>query len=480
MSIFNWTRFLKRWSQELLVSLGDEINTLPPDVLKSGWLGFEGATETQIAQAEDRLGLVLPPSYRAFLKVTNGWRYTTPFIYRLWPVEAIALFSERRREWLDAFLMQHDESYLNYPRAQSHYTEILDDEYLVYGDEQDCSKLRLEYLFSALEISDRGDASIYLLNPKIVAANGEWEAWFFGDWLPGADRYPSFQELMEAEYENFLELRDVPSTVISVGNARSPHSPVSARSIAESLAESVTEASQADETCDQPECWHALGRFAVEIQTRRRTAPGALQHQLYAHHLETRASLTLPDGEFQGLADWMLHQLSDSPFRHPLSNQTTPEPISASDDLTSGAIAPSSQTATVDRQTQRQPSSVLSARLQIHLGDESAMSPLVITNHWSSFTLKLVLTIAHASGYSSLTAPLTVSIQTIAHNLITGQVSQLGDEIILQMLPTQTALTVALPVTGLQSGIYRLQILATPHASGTVSAYAEVPLLKVV
>lgn len=45
-----------------------------------------------------------------------------------------------------------------------------------------------------------GDAAIYVLNPQIVTPEGEWEAWLFADWLPGAARYRSFQDLMQAEY----------------------------------------------------------------------------------------------------------------------------------------------------------------------------------------------------------------------------------------------------------------------------------------
>ena len=93
MSSFDWEKFLKRWSQELLESLGSDRHTLPSDVIASGWLGYPGATEADIAQAETRLGAKLPPSYRAFLKVTNGWRQTTPFISRLWSTQEIDWFT---------------------------------------------------------------------------------------------------------------------------------------------------------------------------------------------------------------------------------------------------------------------------------------------------------------------------------------------------------------------------------------------------
>jgi hypothetical protein len=50
-----------------------------------------------------------------------------------------------------------------------------------------------------LEISsDSGDGDIYLLIPKVVFDNGEWEAWHFGSKLPGAARYRSFYELIKA------------------------------------------------------------------------------------------------------------------------------------------------------------------------------------------------------------------------------------------------------------------------------------------
>ncbi len=59
-----------------------------------------------------------------------------------------------------------------------------------------------------LEISDVGDSAIYLLNPQIVTADGEWQAWLFSNWNPGAVRHRSFQELMVAERNAFRYLRD--------------------------------------------------------------------------------------------------------------------------------------------------------------------------------------------------------------------------------------------------------------------------------
>jgi hypothetical protein len=225
MSTFNWEHFMRQWSREWLESSGNGQNVLPTAVIQSGWLGYPGATEAQIVQAETRLGIRLPPSYRDFLKVTNGWRQTTPFIYQLWSTAEIEWFAVRHRAWIDCFVERFVAQGAREPSTNgfghavtngagryrdrpSDTASISDAEYFIYGEAQDCMALRVGYLQTALEISPKGDSAIYLLNPQVITPEGEWEAWFFGDWLPGADRYQSFLEMMQAEYENFLELRE--------------------------------------------------------------------------------------------------------------------------------------------------------------------------------------------------------------------------------------------------------------------------------
>ena len=129
------------------------------------------------------------------MQTSNGWRNSGGFIYRIWSTNEIAWFRERNQQWIDAYSAPHN----NLPT-------IPDRDYYVYGKDQDPVTLRVEYLQTALEISDVGDSAIYLLNPQVVTEEGEWEAWFFANWLPGAARYRSFQEMMEAEYQDFLAL----------------------------------------------------------------------------------------------------------------------------------------------------------------------------------------------------------------------------------------------------------------------------------
>jgi hypothetical protein len=79
---------------------------------------------------------------------------------------------------------------------------ISDSEYYRYGDNQDPITMRAEYLPFMLEISDVGDG-IMLLNPRVVSKEGEWEAWFLASWLPGANRYRSFWDMMQASFRSF-------------------------------------------------------------------------------------------------------------------------------------------------------------------------------------------------------------------------------------------------------------------------------------
>src|SRR5205823_4641574 len=83
---FPWRPLLGRWSRQWL-KFDEYAAELPDEVAESGWLGYPPASERQIAAAEARLGATLPPSYRAFLRVSNGWRRTSPFISRLWGAE---------------------------------------------------------------------------------------------------------------------------------------------------------------------------------------------------------------------------------------------------------------------------------------------------------------------------------------------------------------------------------------------------------
>jgi hypothetical protein len=123
------------------------------------------------------------------LSVTNGWRMDGAFIPRLLPCAEVDLYVANHRDAV--------EIWMQYAR------DVPDEEYFDNGDEDTGVEMsmRVEYLPATLQVSDIEVAGtgVYLLNPEVISADGEWEAWFFAHWIPGAVRHRSFWNLMRAE-----------------------------------------------------------------------------------------------------------------------------------------------------------------------------------------------------------------------------------------------------------------------------------------
>jgi hypothetical protein len=185
----DWLSFLKQWNDEMLgSSLAEQ---LPQDIRESGWLGIPPATDSEIADVERKLKIALPPSYREFLKVSNGWRQTTFAIERVFGTKEICWFRKKHRDWIAAYAP---------PPASESREEISDSEYFSYENPE---VFRYSHLKETLQISEVGDSAVYLLNPQVITKDGEWEAWFFANWIPGVRRFRSFIEMMQAEYSSF-------------------------------------------------------------------------------------------------------------------------------------------------------------------------------------------------------------------------------------------------------------------------------------
>jgi hypothetical protein len=160
-----------------------------------GYVGFEGATEEQIAAVEERLGARLPNSYRNFLKVSNGW----PLMGdaqpgALWPVEEI--------QWVRDHDPRDVLSWGLRSQLSTSQSDVSPEEHLKLSD--DSVRYRMAYVDGLLGISDSGDASYLFLSPEVTDINSEWECWQFASWMPGATRYSSFEMWMLRTYK-FLE-----------------------------------------------------------------------------------------------------------------------------------------------------------------------------------------------------------------------------------------------------------------------------------
>ncbi len=164
-----------------------------PDAARSGgWLGFPPATEGEILAAEARLKIALPPSFKGFLRVSNGWLWTTHAIDRVRGVKRVEWFRKENRRWISAYTK---------PASFEPRERLPDADYFAYG--KFGQEFEPAHLKESLQISEIGDSAVYLLNPQVIGKDGEWEAWFLASWLPGVRRYRSFEEMMRTEYTQF-------------------------------------------------------------------------------------------------------------------------------------------------------------------------------------------------------------------------------------------------------------------------------------
>ena len=85
-----WRRYLQECSDELLKEpLDSNGPNFSETIRQSRWLGYDTASIQAIEATEQRLGIPLPPSLRAFYRVTNGWRIVGYSIWEVLPVERI-------------------------------------------------------------------------------------------------------------------------------------------------------------------------------------------------------------------------------------------------------------------------------------------------------------------------------------------------------------------------------------------------------
>jgi HEAT repeats/SMI1 / KNR4 family (SUKH-1) len=165
-----WRELLARVSADI-AEAGEFDEEVSAEAVARRWLGSDGASEEALTAAESRLGVDLPPSYRTFLSTTDGFGPIGFFVRRLRPVGELA--------WL------RDED----PELIAIWTE----------ETQETELAR------TLAVSDEYDGARILLNPTVVDDNGDWEAWFFAHWVPGAERHSSFRRLVEQTHRSFVE-----------------------------------------------------------------------------------------------------------------------------------------------------------------------------------------------------------------------------------------------------------------------------------
>ncbi|GHJ36946.1 SMI1/KNR4 family protein [Streptomyces sp. TS71-3] len=174
-TVDGWRAFLREYSADFLrVADENERFNVTDEQTESGWLGFEGAGEAEIAELEGRLGTPLPPSYRTFLATSDGWHQLGSSMWEMRTAKEVGWFRDVEPETCD----------------------ILDE-----GDDELGALVR-----RGLLISREGDAEYWFLDPETVSPDGEWAAYTWSSWAFLSDEYPSFAALVAAEREACEEL----------------------------------------------------------------------------------------------------------------------------------------------------------------------------------------------------------------------------------------------------------------------------------
>ena len=178
---YDWKNLLESIEQQVTSSYSnEEISILYPE--KPEKILLPPASPEDIHQLESRLQIALPTSYKEFLLTSNGLKILSTTYWNIFPSDQVTFLRDFDPHLVSIWENGND--------------DISDDEYFVYGEEQDSVTLRGKYMKNCVAVSGWGDAGILLLNPEIKF-DDEWEAWSFANWYPGAYRYKSFWDLVK-------------------------------------------------------------------------------------------------------------------------------------------------------------------------------------------------------------------------------------------------------------------------------------------
>ncbi|MEV8543219.1 SMI1/KNR4 family protein [Streptomyces sp. NPDC051572] len=182
---FDWRSFLLGWSGEWADSLlhGEMRGEDDEAARQARWLGFPAASEERITAMEERLGRQMPPSYREFLKVSDGWRHAGGFVSLLAGTE-------------DAHWHNNESGLADM------FEEYLDDD---AGPEE---RREADLWRRGLQLDVESDITHVLLDPEDVDEDGEWAVYTWSSWRaePPA-RHTDFTAFMRDMHREFHSLQ---------------------------------------------------------------------------------------------------------------------------------------------------------------------------------------------------------------------------------------------------------------------------------
>ncbi len=155
------------------------------------------ASEERIVALERRLGVTLPPSYRAFLGVSDG-ALAQPAAGVIRGPEPLGFVGCEQVGWLRDYDPVDVDIWASGEFKDPFHSSAAEVAYLDHeagGVSADAAKCG--HLLYALRISNWDDSGLCLLNPLVVDQDGEWEVWHFSVKYLGAFRFRSFRAFLE-------------------------------------------------------------------------------------------------------------------------------------------------------------------------------------------------------------------------------------------------------------------------------------------
>jgi cell wall assembly regulator SMI1 len=132
--------------------------------IENNWLGNIPASEKQIFEAENKLGVKFPEDYKEFLRITNG------------------------------FSAPND--------VEPSFEEIEKIDYLKNIDESIIETYNLVELEHAIIVGGISEEQYFLLLPP-KTENEKWKYWKFANWIPGEEQYSNLKDYFR-EVLNFI------------------------------------------------------------------------------------------------------------------------------------------------------------------------------------------------------------------------------------------------------------------------------------
>ncbi|NJP72780.1 SMI1/KNR4 family protein [Streptomyces sp. C1-2] len=175
-----WHTWLSDYNAEVINSadvrtaIEEDRQVISQERLDAGWAGAPSAGEEAIVAVEERLGVRLPPSYRNFLKVSDGWEYLGPI--DLFRVGEIGWLADIDGDLLEAWDMEYFQEQLAILRR--------------------CVMIAHD---------NGGSGCWWLLHADSAREDGEWTAY---EWWPGdgsdPEPYDDFATMVRKAKETWL------------------------------------------------------------------------------------------------------------------------------------------------------------------------------------------------------------------------------------------------------------------------------------